>query len=365
MEFLNGESLAARLKGRAGPQPLEQALNLGSQLADALAAAHDKGVIHRDLKPDNVMIIHDAKAPGGEHTKLLDFGIAKLADDSASLSSPGHVKTSTNSIMGTPYYMSPEQCRGAGRVDGRSDVYSLGVMMYEMLSGVRPIVGEGQGDIIVKHITEEPTPLLSVMPELPEAVAALVHRMMTKDREKRPSMREVAVELEALSSQHPPAVVRRSTSNMPIVKSAAAELLPTGVLSTAAGQAKQPTRRRRRGLEVLLSAVVVLLGFGVVGVRSLRHHPVAPPPVPAAPKPIRWSIDSSPPGAEVVQAQDGVVLGKAPWTTERPPQPGSLKVKLRLAGYEEKELELNQSADVDSKETLTALPPADPPPACT
>lgn len=264
--------------------------------------------------------------------------------------------------MGTPYYMSPEQCRGAGRVDGRSDVYSLGVMMYEMLSGVRPIVGEGQGDIIVKHITEEPTPLLSVMPELPESVTALVHRMMSKDREKRPSMREVAVELEALSSQHPPAVVRRSTSNMPIVKSAAAELLPTGVLSTAAGQANPPTRRRRRSLVVLLSAVVVLLGLGVIGVRSLRHRPVAPPPVPAAPKPIRWSIDSSPPGAEVVQAQDGVVLGKAPWTTERPPQPGSLKVKLRLAGYEEKELELNQSADVDSKETLTALPPADPPP---
>lgn len=299
MEFLNGESLATRLKARGAALPLEQALNIGSQLADSLAAAHEKSIIHRDLKPDNVMLVSDSKAPGGERTKLLDFGIAKVADDSPEGLGPGHVKTNTNSLLGTPYYMSPEQCRGAGKVDGRSDVYALGVMMYEMLSAVRPITGEGQGDILVKHITEEPTPLRTRMPELPEAVTALVHRMMTKDREGRPTMAEVAGQLEALSAQYPPPATRRSTANMPLV------VLPPGGAAgpatnagTAAGQAGSG-RARGRNVGLALFAGVVLLVGGVIGLRSLRPRPavvmpaasldagaeLAAQPVPAAPQP--------------------------------------------------------------------------------
>lgn len=363
MEFLHGESLAKRLMDRNGPLAMERALNLSSQLADALAAAHDKGIIHRDLKPDNVMIVPDTKAPGGERTKLLDFGIAKLVDEGLLEKGPGLVKTSTNSIMGTPYYMSPEQCRAAGKVDGRSDVYSLGVMMYEMLSGVRPITGDGQGDIIVKHITEEPTPLRNRMPELPVAVGALVHRMMVKDREQRPSMQEVTSELDALSEQFPPPSARRSTSNVALIVPPAApyELLPTGI-GTAAGQTAAPTTHRRgRSRSVIVAAAGAVLLFGGISIQALRHRPAAAPPAPVAPQNIHWTIDSTPAGAEVVQLSDNRVLGTTPWACDHPLGSGTLKVKLRLTGYSEKELELSQSTDVSRSETLAELPPAPTP----
>lgn len=279
MEFLAGESLADRLEARGGPLPLEQALNIGAQISDVLTAAHEKSVIHRDLKPDNVMMVADNKAPGGERTKLLDFGIAKLADDGPPGKGPGKVKTSTNSFMGTPYYMSPEQCKGAGKVDGRSDVYSLGVMMYEMLCGERPIVGEGQGDIIVKHLTEEPAPLKSRVPELPESVHALVHRMLSKDRDKRPVMRDVSIELETLSEQFPPRSTRRTTANVPIVTPPIPAERPATGVGTAAGQTTPP-RVRGRSLILAVVGAVALLGFSALGVRTLRQKPaVIPPPV--------------------------------------------------------------------------------------
>ncbi len=309
------------------------------------------------------MIVADTKAPGGERTKLLDFGIAKLVDEGLLEKGPGLVKTSTNSIMGTPYYMSPEQCRAAGKVDGRSDVYSLGVMMYEMLSGVRPITGDGQGDIIVKHITEEPTPLRDRMPELPVAVGTLVHRMMAKDRDKRPSMQEVSSELDGLSEQFPAPSPRRSTSNVPLIVPPAApyELLPTGI-GTAAGQTAVPTTHRRgrsRGLVVAAAGAVLL--FGGVGIQALRHRPAAAPPAPVAPQNIHWTIDSTPAGAEVVQLSDNRVLGTTPWACDHPLGSGTLKVKLRLTGYSEKELELSQSANTAHNETLAELPPAPAP----
>ena len=298
MEFLNGETLASRLKTRGTALSLDNALKFGSQLADALAAAHEKNVIHRDLKPDNVMIVSDSKAPGGERTKLLDFGIAKLSDDGGA--GPGHVKTSTNSMLGTPYYMSPEQCRGAGKVDGRSDVYALGVMMYEMLSGVRPITGEGQGDILVKHITEEPEPLRTHVPDLPEPVTALVHRMMTKDREKRPAMAEIAAQLEGLSAQYPPPTVRRSTANMPlIVLPPGGPQAPSTHGGTAAGQASGP-KARGRNLGLAIAGGLALIAAIGVGARSLRSRPVVTPTPPAADK-VADSIPAAPAPPPVVE----------------------------------------------------------------
>ena len=316
MEFLNGESLATRLKNRAAALPLEQALNMGSQLADSLAAAHEKNIIHRDLKPDNVMVVSDSKAPGGERAKLLDFGIAKLADDTPDGVGPGHVRTSTNSLLGTPYYMSPEQCRGAGKVDGRSDVYALGVMMYEMLSGVRPITGEGQGDILVKHITEEPTPLRTRMPDLPEAVTALVHLMMTKDRDKRPTMGDVAGQLEALSAQYPPPSTRRSTANMPLVvlPPAGAAGLPTNA-GTAAGQAGSGRARGRSlGLALLFGVAIVIAG--VVGLRSLRPRPAVVMPASTASAGTEPATPSVPTGPAAAQPQAPPTTAANPTTAD-------------------------------------------------
>jgi len=357
MELLRGESLAARMKSRAGPLGLAQVLNFGYQLADSLAAAHDKEVIHRDLKPDNVMIVLDPQAPGGERTKLLDFGIDKLADDNEQLA----VRTSTNAIMGTPYYMSPEQCRGAGQVDSRADVYALGVMLYEMLCGERPIRGEGHGEIIAKHLTEEPAPLLSKAPQVPRPVAALVHRMLIKNREQRPMMPEVATELEALSAATPPSR-RRSTASVPVVSVRGVETLPpASIAGTAAGQAGV-RNRRGRNLGFAGGVLVALSVMGVVTLRNRQLHSGR-----TATPTVQLRIDSTPPGALVVHVDSGRVLGTTPYTLQRPAQPGRLRVRLRLRNYADKELELDQSTDSSRAEALVALvkPAAVPAPAPT
>ncbi|HZJ66952.1 MAG TPA: serine/threonine-protein kinase, partial [Kofleriaceae bacterium] len=118
MEFLDGEPLDRRLK-RVGRLFVPDALRLMRQVAGSVGAAHARGIVHRDLKPDNIFLVRDAEVAGGERAKIVDFGIAKLLGENL-------VKTLTSSVIGTPTYMSPEQCRGAGQVDQRSDVYALG-----------------------------------------------------------------------------------------------------------------------------------------------------------------------------------------------------------------------------------------------
>jgi serine/threonine protein kinase len=312
MEYLEGETLDKRLARLQGRLPETDVLRIGRQLAKTLTAAHAMGIVHRDLMPRNVMLVTDVEMLGGERTKLLDFGIAKLVDDSGQIP----VKTNTNAMMGTPYYMSPEQCRGAGQVDSRSDVYALGVMLYEMLAGERPFRGEGQGEIIAKHLTEEPEPLLRKAPQTPKAVAALVHRMLVKKREQRPLMQAVAIELEALSAEWPPPQRRRSTANVPVVSGVPASAVetippPLSIAGTAAGQANA---RNKRGRNLGLAGCL-LLALCAVGGFTLRARQA--PAVPKAVPTISLRTDSPPPGAEVVQAADGQVLPPPP----KPPEP--------------------------------------------
>jgi tRNA A-37 threonylcarbamoyl transferase component Bud32 len=199
MELLEGEPLAARL-ARLKRLPLGNALVIARQIASALAPAHRAGIVHRDLKPDNVFLVPDAEVAGGERVKLLDFGIAKLLGDDE----PGGAGrlTTTKTVMGTPHYMSPEQCRGAGGVDARSDLYALGCMLHELVSGHPPFVGEGAGDLIGAHIYLPPRPLTQTMPELPVEVDELVQRLLAKQAGQRPqSADEVAAALSALASR--------------------------------------------------------------------------------------------------------------------------------------------------------------------
>ena len=135
MEFLDGETLTRRIENARGRIPTRKILRIVWQLADVLHAVHERGIVHRDLKPSNAMLVKDSAMPDGERIKLLDFGIAKLAVDSARF----NLKTGTGVTMGTVYYMSPEQCLGAKEVDGKADVYSLGVVLFENMSSVEKV----------------------------------------------------------------------------------------------------------------------------------------------------------------------------------------------------------------------------------
>jgi serine/threonine-protein kinase len=185
MEFLAGSSLRARME--ASPRlPSSDALRIARQIAAALQAAHQRNVIHRDLKPDNVMLVPDADLPGGERVKVLDFGIAKMADTLAA----EPLQTRSDMLMGTPTYMSPEQCRGGKHVTAKSDVYSLGIILYQMLAGKPPFVGDSIGELIAMHLADEPPKLLSVAPYLDPQLALLVHSMLDKNASSRPNMAE-------------------------------------------------------------------------------------------------------------------------------------------------------------------------------
>ena len=195
MERLEGESLRDRLRGGRA-LPAGRAATLARLTASVLAAAHAQGIVHRDLKPDNLFLVPDADLPGGTRVKVLDFGIAKLTGD---MHTPS-LRTRTGDVMGTPYYMSPEQCRGGGEVDARADVYALGCILFEMVAGRPPFVGEGMGHILGMHQYEAAPALSGFARDAPPALVMLVGRMLAKTPGERPqSMAEVMKALEGLS----------------------------------------------------------------------------------------------------------------------------------------------------------------------
>ncbi|MBC7973708.1 MAG: serine/threonine protein kinase, partial [Myxococcales bacterium] len=174
MEFLEGEALDQRLAKR-GRLPAYEALRLCRQIATSLAAAHAQHIIHRDLKPENIFLVRDAEVASGERSKILDFGIAKLSDEQ-----PGQIKTHAGALMGTPVYMSPEQCRGLADIDHRSDIYALGCVMFHLIVGRPPFEGEGIGDIISAHIREPAPAPSSRLGGVPAVVDALLLRCLAK-----------------------------------------------------------------------------------------------------------------------------------------------------------------------------------------
>ena len=185
MEFLEGVELRTKIKGK----PLEygEILNIMRQTCAAVQAAHSKGIIHRDLKPENIWLLTDQD--GFQRVKVLDFGIAKLKGDGT--------LTQAGMIIGTPYYMSPEQCVGA-ELDARSDIYSLGIILYEMLTGQLPFTAPTPMGIVVKHMNDRPRPPSEVRPGIPPEVEAVVMRALSKQREERQeSATALAADLEA------------------------------------------------------------------------------------------------------------------------------------------------------------------------
>ena len=181
MERLEGEPLGARLK-RVGRIPVDQALSIARQISGALMAAHRIGVVHRDLKPDNVYIVSDSEVQGGERAKILDFGIAKLRDKGESFSA---FQTQEGTVMGAPTYMAPEQVAGADKVDHRADQYSVGCILFEMICGRPPFEGRAYGEVMAKQVREPPPRPSSIEPSVPPEIDALILKML----EKRPEAR--------------------------------------------------------------------------------------------------------------------------------------------------------------------------------
>jgi tRNA A-37 threonylcarbamoyl transferase component Bud32 len=181
MELLTGVSLAGRLAdGRRG---LDEVLHVGTQIADALAASHQKGIVHRDLKPGNVFLVR--RGADARFVKLLDFGVAKLTEEGEE--QRGH-RTHTGRLLGTPHYMAPEQVAGRRTIDGRADVYALGVLLFEMICGRLPFLAPKWTEVLIQHVTQAPPRVSELVPGCPAWLDRLVDRALAKSAVERPSM---------------------------------------------------------------------------------------------------------------------------------------------------------------------------------
>jgi putative nucleotidyltransferase with HDIG domain len=194
MSFLEGETLGERIE-RCGSLDEDATVRIARQVASALAAAHDRGIVHRDLKPENIFLLNHPDYP--DYVKVLDFGIAKLM-----VPNDGDAAHATvaGTVLGTPAYMSPEQCRGQSELDHRSDIYSLGVVLYEMLTGVVPFRDAAFTNVILAHLQDRPVPPIDVNPKLSKHMSDAVLRALDKDPARRfGSMRELRDAIENLA----------------------------------------------------------------------------------------------------------------------------------------------------------------------
>lgn len=354
MECLEGETLFRRMR-KGGRLPPHEAMGIARQIARGLREAHKHGVVHRDLKPSNIMLV-----PGedmGELVKILDFGLVKvLADDSEELTQQG-------SFLGSPRFMSPEQI-SHGKVDLRTDVYSLGVILYQMLCGKVPFEATNSVQILIAHLQQPVPPMRERNPEaeVPEALEGFAMRCLSKDPDGRPAdmdafirgLAECAqaiglsssfgstglVTIDSGASLHaptpmPPVKVMSAIPSSSTAKAAGVEVIagnapvsakaPTSADESSVGAASrsaEPAPQGRKG--VVLVAVGVLaaaaIGLGVLKLGSSNSTPAAPAPTQpapasAAPQPAERTsfvlmIESMPSGAEVLE--DGQSLGNTP-----------------------------------------------------
>jgi serine/threonine-protein kinase len=279
MELLQGESLGARI-ARVGRVPEPVAMEIARQVASALDTAHRAGIVHRDLKPDNIFLAQDPAVPIGERVKILDFGIAKLASTGTGVSD---VQTQSMMVFGTPRYMSPEQCKSAAHVDRRSDIYTLGCILYELVCGRPPFVGES-GELIANHVLVAPPPPRSFAPTIVPALAELIVKMLAKSPDDRPqTMAAVQRALETCGAPGPG--VAPTLPSGPIRAVAAS---PT-TLGAATGVSVVPSlpRRSSRGWVIAAVAVVTIAAAIAIwlGVRSTGASDDAPNTIASAPPP--------------------------------------------------------------------------------
>ncbi len=293
MELLRGHTLARELDARM-PLPLRRVITIGLQLCDALDAAHAQGIVHRDLKPGNIVILDDP--PGRDLIKVLDFGLAKsLTTDTSS------IVTHTNGMLGTPLYMAPEQIEGKAS-DQRGDLYSLGCILYHMLAGVPPFLGESVNVVLAKHLSERPPPL--PLP-VPGPVVSVIEQLLAKDPTRRTSSaREVHQVLQSALeagvfasdlSDTTPDIPQHFRPTTPLAFEATQDLGDTAAMpgthgwtpdpDSITGLTRSPPSSRRWLVVAVLAVIVAATSVVVMATRGTdreptpERQPVSAPPV--------------------------------------------------------------------------------------
>jgi eukaryotic-like serine/threonine-protein kinase len=407
MEFLEGDSLQ-KIISQQGRLELATVLEVARQAGSALSAAHLAGIVHRDLKPENLFLIPDPSAPLGFTVKVLDFGIAKVKhrDDRGST-----LKTQAGLLMGSPAYMSPEQCRDSSDVDHRTDIYSLAIMVYEMLAGAPPFTSNSATEMLVMQIAMNPPPLRDRVRDLPEHVEQAIARALSKDRDLRYG--NVDYFVGALQGSYPAATAHGNVESSAIDMGGIAERpmsragmitpapLVLGPLSGKLGTTPAPvvlskptlttlsrsTGERTAGAAesradfdairprrwpIIAAAGVVVAVAALLASRFLSEQTTTAPAVavanPAAKSPaaspamVKVMVRSVPAGATVLDQKQGTVLGVTPLEKAFLQGAGELGLVLRLDGHKEKAIAIgldgNSSTSVD-------LEPAETPSANT
>ncbi|WP_437288236.1 serine/threonine-protein kinase [Sorangium sp. So ce406] len=324
MDLLEGTDLSARLRAE-GPLPIEEACEMGVQICEGLSEAHARGIVHRDIKPGNLFVVR--RADGSPLVKVLDFGIAKLVAPADEISADS--LTSQNALVGSPLYMSPEQMRSSRAVDMRSDIWSLGVALYQALSGKLPFEAETFGALILLVTQELPAPLASLRAGLPEALSRSIMRCL----ERRPEDRwQDVAQLAAALAPFAPARCR------PLVERAQA------TLAAASGRGSLPSAPQAP--EAAPAGAASSLPMSTTAPAPVRSAstPANSTTVPAAPVgdtqaadaglPV-WGRDAphpaAAPGATLALAPT-MTQTAAPWSGSQPPAPRGRPRGLRLAG---------------------------------
>lgn len=324
MEFLDGKSLSAVMTESSGPMPVARICHIGKQIGQGLSAAHAANIVHRDLKPDNVMLIN--RGHEKDFVKVLDFGIAKVGGSANKVTRAG-------SVFGTPHYMSPEQAAGTV-VDHRTDIYALGVILYEAASGKVPFDADNFMGILTQHMYKAPVPIRALVPEIdvPPGLDAIILKCLTKKPEGRyQTMDELVEDLAKLEKGVMPDAVQEMMAR------SGGFNVPADYFRTAMPEpvpASPPERAKRWPLYAVIAAVATLVG--VVGVSLVAKSsnstagtlpppsappvaavvPPAPPSVAPAPAPAAAPVShevlvSVAPGDATV-ARDGKSLGQQP-----------------------------------------------------
>jgi eukaryotic-like serine/threonine-protein kinase len=335
MEFLEGGDLSEWVRQR-GALPIEQAIDFVLQASVAVAEAHGLGIVHRDLKPANLFCVR--RQDGQSLIKVLDFGISKRVDTPGRISDPPGSVTKTSAIMGSPLYMSPEQMQSAKSANAQSDIWSLGIILYELLAGRVPFSGENFAEIVVNVTMHPPGPLGSYRPDLPPGLEAVVLRCLEKDRSRRyANVAQLAHALLDFAPMRSRTLVERITGTIQaaglsvsaldkppsppepqstFVSAGTATAMP--VSNTRSPSIPVPSRRAGIFIGVGLATLVVGIGAGVALYAGGRPPAVSSPAAAA----VDTTVPAASEGALKPAATTATTSTPVTTTTAAPPPPG-------------------------------------------